>query len=88
MKNFESVPSKRVQIILGGASEATADIVDELPEVGDKWEGRSILEVMPNPLTWTQQKTPDVWQYAIWYLHLEGDIYRYVAIHEEEAEKI
>lgn len=88
MKKFEAAPpSKRVPIILdGGGSEAIADIVDDLPELGDTYDGRTVLEVRPNPLTRTEQKAPDVWQYAIWYLHLEGNIWQYVAIHEPESE--
>ena len=89
MRAFESSPSRRVPIILdGGGIEALANIVDELPELGDTFDGLTVLEVTPHPLTWTQQKDPDVWQYAIWYLHLSGNVWRYVAIHEAEAEKI
>lgn len=90
MRKFESAsPSNRVRITLdGGGIEASADIVDELPEIGDEYDGRTVLEVIPNPLTWTEQPTPDVWQYAIWYMHLTGDIWYYLAIHEKETEKI
>ncbi len=90
MRKFESAsPSNRVRIILdGGGIEASADVVDELPEIGDEYDGRTVLEVIPKPLTWTEQPTPDVWQYAIWYMHLSGDIWHYLAIYEAEAEKI
>ena len=90
MKAFEEAsPSRRVTIVLtGGGSTASADIVDELPELGDTYGGRTVLEVTPYPLTWTEQKVPDVWQYAIWYIHLQGNVWRYLAIHEAEAEKI
>lgn len=88
MKAFEpSSPAHRIRFTIdGGGIEAIAHIVDELPELGDTWDGRTVLEVRPNPLTWTEQKNPDVWQYAIWYLHLEGNIWQYVAIHEPESE--
>lgn len=90
MRKFESAsPSNRVRIALGGRGiEANADIVDELPEVGDEYDGRTVLEVIPKPLTWTEQPTPDVWQYAIWYMRTAGNVCRYLAIHEAEAEKI
>lgn len=90
MRIYEaSSPSKRVRIKLtGGGHEAIADIVGELPEVGDVYDGSAILEVSPYPLTWMEQKAPDVWQYAIWYIRLADGRGRYIAIHEEEAEKI
>lgn len=90
MRKFKSAsPSNRVRIALGGGGiEANADIVDELPEIGDEYDGRTVLEVIPKPLTWMEQRTPDVWQYAIWYMRLAGDFCRYLAIHEAEAEKI
>lgn len=90
MRKFESAsPSNRIRITLdGGGIEASADIVDELPEIGDVYDGRTVLEVIPKPLIWTEQRTPDVWQYAIWYIRLTENFCRYLAIHEAEAEKI
>lgn len=66
---------------------ASADIVEELPEIGDTFHGRTILEVSPFPLV-DEQTDPEVYQYAVWKLHLSGNVYYYVAIHEAEAEKI
>ena len=65
----------------------SAEIVDELPEVGDTYNGRTILEVMPSPPD-AEQDDPEVYQYAIWKLCLQGQVYQYLAIHEADAEKI
>lgn len=90
MRKFESAsPSNRARIVLdGGGIEASADIVDELPEIGDEYDGRTVLEVIPKPLTWTEQRTPDIWQYAVWYIRLAGNRCCYLAIHEPESETI
>lgn len=65
----------------------SADIVDELPQIGDIYHGRTVLEVIPAPPD-VEQDNPEVYQYAIWKLHLQGQVYWYIAIHEAEAEKI
>ena len=67
--------------------EASADIVEELPEIGDTFRGRTVLEVSPFPLV-DEQDDPEVYQFAVWKLHLSGNVYNYVAIHEADAEKI
>lgn len=78
---------KRIPIILnGGGIEATAYIVDELPTVGSVFKNRFVREIFPYPLTWADQKVQEVWQYAIWSLHLSDDAWEYVAIHEPESE--
>ena len=66
---------------------ASADIVDELPEIGDTFHGRTVLEVSPFPLV-DEQDDPEVYRFSVWKLHLSGNVYYYVAIHEAEAEKI
>lgn len=87
MRNFESHPSRRIKFTIdGGGIEASADIVDDLPQLGDTYDGRIVLEVNPNPLTWMEQKNPEIFNYSIWKLHLEGNHGRYVAIHEPESD--
>lgn len=87
MKHFQpAAPASRVPVVLNGTSVALADIVSDLPELGDLYDGRAVLEVRPSPLTWPDQKAPDVWQYAIWHIHLAGNVWRYLAIHEPESE--
>ena len=66
---------------------ASAEIVNELPELGDTFHGHIVLEAGPFPLV-DDQDDHEVYQFAIWRLHLSGNIYDYVAIHEAEAEKI
>lgn len=75
----------KTNVVAPGA--ASADIVDELPEIGDTFHGRAVLEVCPFPLV-DEQDDPEVYQFAVWKLHLSGNVYYYVAIHEAEAEKI
>lgn len=67
--------------------EASADIVEELPEIGDTFRRRTVLEVSPFPLV-DEQDDPEVYQYAIWKLRLRHNIVLFAAIHEAEAEKI
>lgn len=87
MKVFESRPSRRIKFTIdGGGIEASADIVDELPQLGDTYDGRTVLEVRPNPLTWMEQKNMEIFNYSIWKLHLEGNEWRYVAVHEPESD--
>lgn len=88
MKTYESNLNRIPVVLAGGGSYARAQILPDLPELGDTFDGRTVLEVRPNPLTWTEQKDPEVWQYSIWYLHLSGDIWQYVAVHEPESEEI
>lgn len=89
MRIYESRHSKYIDIVLnGGGTWAIARIVDELPEVGDVYDGCAVLEVSPYPLTRTDQKDLNVWQYAIWNILLADGFSRYIAIHEEEAEKM
>lgn len=95
MHHYESSPGKRITFISnGGGYESFADIVEELPEIGDTFDcndsfgPRTVLEIVPRPLSWMEQKTPEIWSYAIWYLHLQGNVYRYIAIHEEESEHL
>ena len=66
---------------------ASAEIVNELPELGDTFHGHIVLEVSPFPLV-DDQDDPEVYQFAVWKLHLSGNVYNYVAIHEADAEKI
>ena len=64
---------------------ATADIVEELPEIGDTYHGRTIKEIIPFPFA-DEQDNPEVYKYAVWKLRLSGDVYWYIAIHEEQGE--
>jgi hypothetical protein len=88
MQSFETTMKRITFTLTGGAQQASASILPDLPQIGDTLDGLAVLEVSPYPLTWTEQKDPEIWNYAIWYLHLEGKRFVYVAVHEEESEKL
>ncbi len=63
-------------------------IVDELPEIGDRVNGiGTVLEVAPFPPS-GPQKCQDIYNYAVWALRLEEKRTIYIALHEDELERL
>ena len=75
-----------VKIKLSRFLTVSAEILPDLPTVGELWRGRRVRALEPAPPA-VPQPDPAAWSWSVWRLRLAGKIRPvYVAVHESESD--